>query len=134
MKHIEKYNKFIKLNEDNDNDINEYDINIIEDALTELKDFGWCIKDIQKHLDNCIDIILNIDTQRITSNISFTYKFDKENILSSSEYIRKHVYNPYTLTMYEKHITDCAKECSQFLLNILDYDNGTINIINHTVT
>jgi hypothetical protein len=57
MKHIDKYNKFIKLNEDIKiyGDINEYDLNIIKDSLIELEDLGWDLYKIDKEFKNTIN-------------------------------------------------------------------------------
>lgn len=53
MKHINRYNNFIRLNENEDveikRDISEHDFNIIKNALIDVEDFGFTIVNIMKY-------------------------------------------------------------------------------------
>ena len=134
MKHIDKYNKFIKLNEDTEiiGNIDEYDLSIIKDGLIELEDLGWKITDIDKYkYDSSIVIRLEIDlySSKISKDIECVYKFNKIKIYNRKQGIAngRKIY-PYTLTEYERNIFNIIEECSLFLINILDYNNGYIYI------
>ena len=132
MKHINRYDNFIRLNEDVEikGDINEYDINIIKVALIDLEDLGWNLYKIYK--DNMVDNIcirLKGNTIPITECIRYYCKFNKNRFHLKSEYLLDNNDDTeHEPTKYEQLSINAVKECSQSLLNILDYDIGTINI------
>lgn len=134
MKYIDLYNRFIKLNEDIfiDKDIDKYDINIIKEALVELGDLG-CeiirIKDYVNENENGVTIDLKVNNESITQCIRYSCKFNKKRFNLKSEFLLDNntddIHEP---TKYEQLIINTTKECSQLLLNMLDYDNGKIYI------
>ena len=132
MKHIEKYNKFIKLNEDIEinGDIDEYDLGIIKDGLIDLTDLGWKFEIINKFTNDNIYIRLEIETPKISKIIEFHCDFDKEDfdINNDSDWKTWKAYNP---TEYDQLIINTTKECSRILLNMLDYNYGRTYIANN---
>jgi hypothetical protein len=147
MKHIEKYNNFIRLNEDTriiDNiiitgDIDDYDINIIKNSLIELEDLGWEILNIYKISHNTINVMLKIFTKRITNFINYSYSFNNDD-QSNDEKVR--IYNAdyrtptyseyikYEPTEYERNTINTIKDCTQTLSNMLEYNSGEILFYN----
>lgn len=133
MKHIKKYNKFIKLNEDIfiDKDIDKYDIDIIKDSLIELEDIGMKIKSIINFdiIDDGYLITLSNKTSKMTENIHYEYKFNKTKIYKKIIYMLwKGKSYTYTLNKYEKNIINAIKDCSILLLNMLDYNKGEFSL------
>lgn len=149
MKHIDEYNKFIKLNEVRTignivvtGDIDDYDINIIKDGLIEIEDLGWEILSIYKNSCEDIDIRLKIFTNRITKDINYTYRFnngqpDDERVriynrdVRDSSYCEYIKYNP---TEYERNTMNLIKDCTQTLSNMLEYNCGEILFDNKKYT
>ena len=133
MKHIYKYNKFIKLNEDIEinGDIDEHDLNIIKDGLIELGDLGWNFHCINIH-PKCIYINLDIKSYKISKDIYCYYRFDKEKFDKEEfECIRNNSNSiKYTPNIYEQTVIDITKDKSIAILNIIDYDHGEIIIEN----
>ena len=134
MKHINKYNKFIKLNEEIEiiGNIDEYDINLIKDALIDLEDLGCEIYEIKKHDDSydSIFIKLKIDSTIITKNTRFNCKFDKNKFdKEENQIILTRKYEEYLPTEYERKMINITKDNSQFLLNIFEYNDGAIYIV-----
>jgi hypothetical protein len=134
MKHINKYNKFIKLNEEIEiiGDIDEYDINLIKDALIDLEDLGCDIYEINKYDDayDSIGIKLKINSTQITKNTRFICKFDKNKFnKEENQIILTRKYEDYLPTEYERKMINITKDNSQFLLNMLDYNDGAIYIV-----
>ena len=136
MKHIEKYNNFIKLNEDIkiDGDIDDYDLDIIKDGLIELEDLGWKITSINKIMLN-YHIKLELITRRITHRVSLGYDFNKEKYITRQEEVyglySDNSVTPHVPTEYERIIINCVKNCSMVLLNMLDLDKGNVSISNY---
>ena len=129
MKHIDKYNKFIKLNEDTEivGDIDEYDTNLIKDGLIELVDLGWKIDLIDQYKDS-YHARLNIETKKITNNIYYVCDFDKNKFYEVVSIDYDDELFEHELNDYEINIINTAKERSQLILNMLEYDGGSIKI------
>lgn len=132
MKHINRYDNFIRLNEDVEikGDINEYDINSIKVALLELTDIGWKITNIydydffQKDRYDHIYITLNIKTDKIAHGIYCQYALNKNRLFTVKE--RKFSNKSgrlinHILSKYERNIVNIIKNSSELLLNILEY-------------
>lgn len=122
LKHINKYNKFIKLNEDIliDKDIDKYDIDIIKDSLIELEDIGMKIESIINFdiIDDGYLITLSNKTSKMIENIHCEYKFNKIKIYKKTEtQLYKGNYYTYTLNKYE-NIINAIKDRSILLLNM----------------
>lgn len=138
MKHINKYDKFIKLNEDVkiDGDINEYDVSLIKDGLIELQDLGLKIYRIVNYAEeneDIINIILKISTTQITQCVRYFCKFDKMSFdLNSECFLDNNTDEIHEPTTYEQQIIYNIKECSIVLLNMLDCDKGWVRIGGHT--
>lgn len=137
MKYIDKYNKFIKLNESSDIkvDINEYNINIIKNGLIDLEDLGWKIYGIEKYDDSydSICIKLEIDSTKITKYTRFIYKFDNNKFNSElNEILLDRKYVEYIPTDYEREIINTTKDVSQVLLDMLEYNNGAFYVVHQT--
>ena len=137
MHNIYKYNKFIRLNEDIvidiriEGNIDEYDINIIKDGLIELNDLGCEIYSIKKINIRDIRISLSNISKRITQGMEFSIRFDKNSFhMNSMHLYNKNSGEPHEPVEYEQLIINTTKECSQFILNILEYDKGAIYIEN----
>lgn len=132
MKHIEKYNKFIKLNDDLqiNVDVNEYDLNIVKDSLIEIEDLGFKIEYIRFDIyETEIFIRLSNDTSKITETISCEYKFNKTKIYKKTEImLYKGVYYTYKLNEYEKTVINTIKDRSILMLNMLDYNKGEFSL------
>ena len=131
MKHIDRYNKFIKLNEDIriEGNIDEYDLGIIKDGLIDLTDLGFVIYNINVE-DKNIRISLSIEQSKISSNIGFECEFENEN---HENLYKNDTYDSYknNPTEYDKLIINTTKECSILILNMLDYNRGSIQITNY---
>ena len=137
MKYIDKYNKFIKLNEDVEinGDIDEYDLSIIKDGLIELEDLGFCFSQIIKN-DNGFYIELNIKTSKFSNDsILWKCKFNKEKFYSEIEKKSVKFYNAYSSYIkymtneYERDIINVIKDRSLFLINMLGYNHGRYRFI-----
>ena len=136
MKHIDKYNKFIKLNEDIkiEGDLDEYDLNIIKAGLIELEDLGWKIDKI--NIYEYADIYIRLETNilKIRPGLNYYCTFDKEGFDLKSERLSNIILRKtYVSTEYEQSIINTTKECSQLLLNMLDCDSGRIRIDDYSI-
>ena len=129
MKHIDEYNKFIKLNEG----IDEYNLSIIKEALVELEDLGWRIFNINKYHDH-IYIRLFTKSSKISKNAYCNYKFDKNGHQSEIEPTQDVIcYIEYTPNEYEQTVIDTFIDRSELILNMIDYDHGELTIDNNII-
>lgn len=133
MKHINKYYKFIKLNEDTfiDKDIDKYNIDLIKDSLIELEDLGMKIESIINFdiINDGYLITLSNKTSKMTENIRCECKFNKTKIYKKIIYmLYKGISYTYTLNKYEKNVINAIKDRSILLLNMLDYTKGEFSL------
>jgi hypothetical protein len=97
--------------------------------LIDLEDLGWQISYIVYENDDCdkITISLSIVTEKIPEKIYCQFFFNKEDFITNYTLIdKKNIWTDYKLSKYDKHNIDTAKECTNLLINILDYNNGKI--------
>lgn len=131
MKHINRYNNFIRLNENEDveikRDISEHDFNIIKNALIDVEDFGFTIVNIMKYKNTeGISIRLVANNLKITKYIDCEYEFNKDKFYHEKESRYNNGYLQYKSTEYDEKIIKKIKECSQLLLNVLEFNIGEI--------